>query len=100
AFQALPEMYEVAALCDIDAGRGKAVAERFGVPVVVGSLEALLERDLDLVDICTPSGLHHAQAIAVLESGRHVVIEKPVGKSLAEMDAVAAAEAASRGRAC
>ena len=93
-------MYEVAALCDIDAGRGRAVAEKFGIPAVVGSLDALLERDLDIVDICTPSGLHQAQAVAVLAAGRHAVVEKPVGKSLAEMDAVAAAEAGSRGRVC
>ncbi len=100
AYQALPEMYEVAALCDIDAGRGRAVAEKFEIPVVVGSLDALLERDVDVVDVCTPSGLHQAQAIAVLAAGKHAVIEKPVGKSLAEMDAVAAVEAASAGRTC
>jgi predicted dehydrogenase len=100
AYQALPDMYEVAALADIDAGRAGAVAEKFGIPAVVGSLDALLERDLDIVDVCTPSGLHQAQAIAVLEAGRHAVIEKPVAKSLAEVDAIAAAEAASAGRAC
>lgn len=100
AYQALPEMYEVVALCDIDAGRGGAVAERYGIPLVVGSLDALLERDVDVVDICTPSGLHQTQAVAVLAAGRHVVIEKPVARSLREVDEIAAAEAASAGRAC
>jgi predicted dehydrogenase len=100
AYRALPELYEVAALCDIDAGRGGAVAEKFGIPITVGHLDRLLESDLDLIDICTPSGLHQAQAIAVLDAGKHAVIEKPVGKSLAEVDAIVAAETASAGRAC
>lgn len=100
AYQALPEMYEVAALCDIDAGRAAAVAGKFGIPATVDRLERLLERDLDIIDICTPSGLHQTQAIAVLDAGKHAVIEKPVAKSLTEVDAIAAAEAGSRGRAC
>jgi predicted dehydrogenase len=100
AYRALPEMYEVAALCDIDAGRGRAVAEKFAIPLLVGHLDRLLDSDLDIVDICTPSGLHQAQAIAVLAAGKHAVIEKPVAKSLAEVDAIAVAEAASAGRAC
>jgi len=100
AYRALPEMYEVAALCDIDAGRGQAVADKFAIPLLVGHFDRLLDSDLDIVDICTPSGLHQAQAIAVLAAGKHAVIEKPVAKSLAEVHAIAAAEAASAGRAC
>jgi len=100
AYRALPEMYEVAALCDIDRARAGAVAEKFGVPVVADALGQLLDSDLDIIDICTPSGLHQAQTIAVLGAGKHAVIEKPVAKSLAEADAIAAAEAASVGRAC
>jgi predicted dehydrogenase len=96
----LPDLYEVAALCDIDAERGQAVAAKFAVPATVDRLERLLERDLDVVDVCTPSGLHQAQAIDSLEAGFHVVVEKPVARSLAEVDAIAAAEAASGRRVC
>ena len=95
AYKALPEMYEVAVLCDIDAARGAEVAARFGIPATVGALDDLLARDLDIIDVCTPSGLHQAQTLAALAAGFHVVVEKPVAKSLAEVDAVAAAEAAS-----
>jgi predicted dehydrogenase len=100
AYLALPDQYEVAALCDIDAARGAAVAEKFAIPTTVDRLEDLLLRDLDIIDICTPSGLHQAQAIAALEAGLHTVVEKPVAKSLAELDAVVAAEAASGKRVC
>jgi predicted dehydrogenase len=95
AYQALPEMYEVAALCDIDAARGGEVAARYRRPETVGGLDDLFGRALDSIDICTPSGLHQAQTIAALEAGYHVVVEKPVAKSLAELDAIAEAEAAS-----
>jgi predicted dehydrogenase len=99
-YQALPDLYEVAVLCDIDAARGAAVAGKLGIPATVARLEDLLARDLDLIDICTPSGLHQAQAIAALQAGFHTVVEKPVAKSLAELDAVTAAESASGRRLC
>jgi predicted dehydrogenase len=99
-YQALPDLYEVAAVCDIDTARAAAVAENYGVPATVGRLEDLLARDLDVIDICTPSGLHQSQAIAALQAGFHTVVEKPVAKSLAEVDAVAEAEAASGRRLC
>jgi predicted dehydrogenase len=100
AYRALPDMYEVSALCDIDAERGAAVAGKFAIPATVGRLEDLLARDLDVIDICTPSGLHQSQAIASLSAGFHTVVEKPVARSLAELVAVADAEAASGRRVC
>ena len=84
AYQALPDLYEVAAICDIDQARAAAVADKFAVPAVVSHLDDLFARDLDIVDICTPSGLHQAQAIAALEAGFDTVVEKPVAKSLAD----------------
>jgi predicted dehydrogenase len=100
AYAALPDRYELAAICDIDPDRAAVLADGFGIPATTARLDDLLARDLDLVDICTPSGLHQAQAIAALEAGRHVVVEKPVAKSLAEMDTIAAVEAASGRRLC
>ena len=100
AYHALPDMYEVVTLCDIDSVRGGAVARRFAIPATTDRLERVLELDLDIVDICTPSGLHQVQAIAALEAGFHVVVEKPVARSLAELDAVAAAETAAGKRVC
>ena len=99
-YAALPDMYEVATLCDIDETRAAAVADKFGIATTVASLDRLLEQDIDIVDICTPSGLHQSQAIAALEAGFHTVVEKPVASSLADLDAVAAAEAASGRRVC
>lgn len=42
--------------------------------------------DLDFVDVAVPSHLHHAVATAVLGSGKHLLLEKPMGVSLDECD--------------
>ena len=52
---------------------------------------ALLARpDLDVIDVVVPSYLHHEVATAVLESGRHLLLEKPMGISLEQCDAMIA----------
>lgn len=100
AYKALPEQYEVVALCELDLVRRQAVAADAEIAKQTGRLEDLFDLDLDVIDLCTPSGLHFAQATKVLEAGIDVVIEKPVARSLAEVDALAATEARSGRRAC
>jgi predicted dehydrogenase len=96
AYQKLRDLYEVRAFCDIDEAKAKAVAERFGIPVVLTAFDDLLGRDdIDIVDICTPAGLHFEQTKAALRAKKHVVAEKPLAGSLAEADELARVEAAS-----
>ena len=54
------------------------------------TLEAFLESklDCDVVNIATPNGFHCPYAVRCLEAGYHVVIEKPMGLSKAECEAV------------
>jgi predicted dehydrogenase len=99
-YQELPDLFSVAALCDIDASRAERVAKEYGIGRAVTSLDALLELDLDIVDICTPSSLHYAQAKNVLQAGRHAVVEKPLAGSLAEADTLAEVERKSGKRLC
>ena len=55
--------------------------------------DAVLQRDdVDAVCVCTPSGLHADGAVAALEAGKHVVVEKPLDVSLAAADRVIDAE--------
>jgi predicted dehydrogenase len=67
-------------------------------PAVDGALdsyEELLDSDIDGVVIATPSALHAEQAVAALKRGVPVFVQKPVGRTSAEVRAVvAAAEAA------
>lgn len=44
--------------------------------------------EVDVVCICTPSGLHAAHAIAAIRAGKHVIIEKPVALSLHDAEAI------------
>jgi predicted dehydrogenase len=57
-------------------------AEHFNVPFFK-SIEELLASNLviDVVNICTPNGLHAEQSLAALEAKKHVVCEKPMGLS-------------------
>jgi UDP-N-acetyl-2-amino-2-deoxyglucuronate dehydrogenase len=69
---------ELVAVCDTDPAVLARTVAKFGAPGYA-SLKALLEADeIDVVVLCTPSGLHPEQAIAVARHGKHVVTEKPM----------------------
>jgi predicted dehydrogenase len=93
---------EVAAICTsreiaaADLGYG---GER---PIeVVHDLAALLARpDIDVIDLCSRSDLHAAQAIAAAQAGKHLIVEKPIALDLAGMRAVEAAVRAAGVRTC
>jgi predicted dehydrogenase len=57
--------------------------------------EVLAEKEVDLVDICTPTPLHHEQAIASLKAGKHVFCEKPLARTSAQARDIIEAERAS-----
>ena len=70
---------ELVAIADPVVERARAFAEKFGIPDVHDSHRGLIGRDdIDLVDVCTPSATHFELAWAALESGKHVLCEKPV----------------------
>ncbi|MBB5791171.1 Gfo/Idh/MocA family protein [Jiangella mangrovi] len=72
-----------------------AFASTHGVARTYGALDDLLaDDDVEAVIVATPSHLHASQSVAVLESGRHVLCEIPVG--LSASDAAAVADAAAR----
>ncbi|MBI4410199.1 MAG: Gfo/Idh/MocA family oxidoreductase [Gemmatimonadetes bacterium] len=72
----------VQAVCDADRSKATALASRFGIPRVLRTDEEVLEsKDIEAVIICTPSHLHEAEAIAALEAGKHVLVEKPLALS-------------------
>lgn len=71
---------KVVATCDIDEGRAKQACEELGARAHYTEMVTLLDRDrdIDLVDICTPSGTHAELAIRALQAGKHVICEKPM----------------------
>ena len=75
------EEAELIAMVDVRS-QAECGAEHFNVPFFK-SIEELLASDLviDVVNICTPNGLHAEQSLAALEAKKHVVCEKPMGLS-------------------
>jgi len=71
--------------------RTASLAERRDAPRQVADARALIEADdVDLVVIATPNELHFEQALAALQAGKHVVIDKPFAATTAEADRLTA----------
>ena len=66
------------ALADIDEPKARTVADRFGVPEVTSADEVLGRDDIEGVVLSTPNHLHEEMALQALESGKHVLVERPL----------------------
>src|SRR5699024_3765713 len=79
-------------------GGSAAVSSEAGWPdaVQVSADELCGREDIDVVAICSPSGVHAAQALAALGAGKHVMVEKPLALTAADADRIVAV-AAERG---
>jgi predicted dehydrogenase len=88
---------DVVAIADLNEAAAKAAAESYGIPLALGSVEALLEHDLDAVSIITPNKFHCPLSLQALKAGKHVFCEKPPAISAAEAQQMAeAAKAADK----
>lgn len=82
---------EVAAIWDEDAGRGKAMADKYGVPFVA-SLDDLLARgDIDAVVVDAPTNVHREVMVKAAKAGKHIFTEKVVAPTYAEVRDILAA---------
>ncbi len=76
---------QLRAVYDVDERRRRDVAERLGLADDSPSEEALIERDdVDLVMVLTSMPAHGRLAIAAMEAGKHVLVEKPMATTLPE----------------
>ncbi|MCK5803027.1 MAG: Gfo/Idh/MocA family oxidoreductase [Lentisphaeria bacterium] len=70
---------ELVACCDIDEAKGQKFAEEHGEVAFYTDYRRMVEDPaVDVVCVCTPSGLHAEGAIAAAEAGKHVFCEKPL----------------------
>lgn len=76
---------ELAGATDVNENARKAFTGKYGIKAY-DSVEALLESDVDIVSVCTPSGLHAPLAIQVANAGKHVIVEKPMAITLKQAD--------------
>ena len=83
---------ELRAVAGRDVGRAQAFAATYGAPVTHPTFDALLDDPLvDAVYIALPNGLHAEWSIRALDAGKHVLCEKPLALSVAEVDGIIAA---------
>ena len=82
---------QLSAVCDVIEARASTLSAGYAAfqplipttPQVYSDYHALLARpDIDVVDICTPSGTHAEIGIAAAQAGKHVIVEKPIDVTL------------------
>jgi UDP-N-acetyl-2-amino-2-deoxyglucuronate dehydrogenase len=83
---------ELAAVCDTEPSRLESARERFQVKATPAIEELLADPDIDVVNICTPSGTHADLSVQALKAGKHVVCEKPPDVTVAAVDRMIAAQ--------
>jgi UDP-N-acetyl-2-amino-2-deoxyglucuronate dehydrogenase len=73
----------LAAVCDIDAEKANLLADKYNAKAYTSVDEMLaVNKDLNLVSVCSPNGLHAEHTIAALKAGFHVLCEKPMALSV------------------
>lgn len=74
---------EIASVCDQSLGRARAIADEFAIPAVHGSVEELAASDVDAVHVLLPPSAHLSAARTLIEAGKTVFLEKPMGPDAA-----------------
>lgn len=83
----LTDAFEVVGVLDVDADRARAQAERYEIARCYAGLDELLgDETADCAAVLTPPDTHEELTCAALAAGRHVVCEKPLGRTVAECD--------------
>ncbi|MDQ0692580.1 Gfo/Idh/MocA family protein [Arthrobacter sp. W4I7] len=91
--------FEQKVLVGRDAAAVSEAAAKYGWQETATDWRSVLDRDdIHIVDICAPGWMHAEIAIAALEAGKHVLLEKPLANTLAEAEAITAAARAARAK--
>lgn len=86
AIEYLKNQIELTAVCDNEQKKAEEIDLTRGISFYTNYRDLLKRRDLDLVVICTPNGLHYPIGIAAAKAQKHALIEKPLAINLNEAD--------------
>ncbi len=86
------------AVCDINGERAKEAAEEFDVEAYTDYEDMIAKADLDVIHIATPDFAHRDPVIKSLQSGKHVLVEKPMATTMDDARAIAEAAKAADGK--
>ncbi|MFL7810119.1 MAG: Gfo/Idh/MocA family protein [Anaerolineae bacterium] len=91
AIEEIPNAHLVSVYDTFEAA-GRAFTEMFSGVEWTSDLVAFLARDdIDVVNVCTPSGTHAQLAVEAARAGKHLIVEKPLDVTLAKADQIIAA---------
>ena len=79
---------KLVAVSDIAPARAESVAAKYNCAAYTDYNEMLKRSDLQVVNICTGSGIHMEPAVAAANAGKHVMVEKPLEVTLTRADAI------------
>jgi predicted dehydrogenase len=85
-YDEVPELAQIAAVCDVNAEGAHSRAKAHDATVYTDYRQIVADPAIDLVDITTPHRLHYPVALAALEAGKHVLVEKPMAMHAAEAE--------------
>jgi predicted dehydrogenase len=92
----------VTAICSRTDHDPKELDKKFGIPLKVYTDygKMLADKDIHVIDICTPHPFHPDQAVAAAEAGKHLIIEKPISLNFADAKRVKEAIHKAKVKAC
>ncbi|MBW4706495.1 Gfo/Idh/MocA family oxidoreductase [Roseobacter sp. YSTF-M11] len=93
AYRDLPGRFTVAAVVDQDAKRAESIRGGDSFAVQTDLQLVLEDPGIDLVDVCLPPHLHVPVTVRALAAGKHVICEKPLATSMADVDRIRQAAA-------
>jgi predicted dehydrogenase len=89
---ALDPRVQVLAIAGLDEERCRELAGQFSVPRIYRDYQDLLaDPEIDAVTVAVPNFLHFPVALAAIEAGKHVMVEKPLARTTAEAEQIVAA---------
>lgn len=98
-YRDLPSRFSVDIMCDLDATRAAAATDQDpDIQIVVDMEDVLSNPDIDLVDVCLPPHLHVPVVLKILAAGKHAICEKPIARSIPEVEQMQTAMKTSSGR--
>lgn len=78
AIQQYPDELELVALCDVNLEHIKPICQENNIKAYQYIEDLALDPEIDIVTLCTPSGLHPKQAIILAKGKKHIISEKPM----------------------
>src|SRR5947209_16182127 len=90
-YRSLPELGRIVVACDADPDSARRRAQETGAEACFDYRAALARDDVEAVDLCLPHDLHEPVTRAAAAAGKHVLVEKPIARNLAEAGRMIAA---------